>query len=237
MKNGIVLCSGGIDSVTTSHYVKKVLKYDHIKIIFFNYGQKSLFPERKFSKKCSKEINASFIEIKLDWLGKISSSLINVEGRTKRLKRSDLKNTKKESEKFYVPCRNTLFIVHAMAFAEALSIKERKNYDLFVGFKNDGKESYPDTTIEFVKQINTLSKTSCLRPMNLFSPLIRKDKEDIIALGNKLNVDFGKTFSCYIGRREHCGYCLACKLRQEGFYWANLEDPTKYSKSNGSTSY
>lgn len=224
----MILCSGGIDSITTAHYVKKRLKYDKILILFFNYGQKSLHMERKFSKKCAKIINAEFVEIKLKWLNEISNSLINKIGKVKKINRKDLRNTKKESEKFYVPCRNTIFLIHALALAESKFIKEKRKFDIFVGFKNEGKESYPDTTKEFVKQINKLSKISCQKKFKIIAPLIEKDKEDIIVLGKKLGVDFKDTFSCYIGKKEHCGYCLSCRLRQEGFYWANLKDPTRY---------
>ena len=62
------------------------------------------------------------------------------------------------------------------------------------------------------------------------APLIKKDKEDIILLGKKLRIDFRDTYSCYSGSNVHCGYCLACRLRQEGFFWANIPDPTKYKE-------
>ena len=47
-------------------------------------------------------------------------------------------------------------------------------------------------------------------------------------IGKKLGVDFKKTFSCYVGKEKHCGFCLACKLRQAGFHWAGVEDVTEY---------
>ena len=49
----------------------------------------------------------------------------------------------------------------------------------------------------------------------------------------KFGVDFKKTYSCYMGVKnslEHCGTCLACKLRQEAFYWSNIKDPTNYKE-------
>ena len=228
MKNAIVLCSGGIDSVTTAHYVKKNLKYDPTIILFFNYGQKSIFMERKFSKKCAKNLGAEFMEIPLGFLGKISNSLINKKGAVKKLKKTDLKDTKDESKKFYVPCRNSVFLVYALALAESIFVKKKKKYDIFVGFKNEGKESYPDTTKKFVSSMNNLASVSCASDFKINAPLIEMDKEDIIELGTKLGVNFRETSSCYVGEKMHCGYCLACKLRQEGFYWANMKDPTKY---------
>ncbi|MBI4116562.1 7-cyano-7-deazaguanine synthase [Candidatus Pacearchaeota archaeon] len=231
MKNAIVLCSGGIDSVTTANYVKKKLKYDSIIILFFDYGQKSIFMERKFSKKCAENLSSKFIEVNVEFLGKISTSLINKGGKIKKLSRKDLKNTKDESEKFYVPCRNAVFLVYALAIAESIFTRKKKKYDIFVGFKQEGKESYPDTTKKFVNSMNNLSSVSCASDFKIIAPLIEMDKEDIIELGTKLGVSFKDTSSCYIGEKIHCGYCLACKLRQEGFYWANMKDPTKYKSS------
>lgn len=231
MKRAIVLCSGGLDSVTTSYYVKKKLGYKKIIILFFDYGQKSLKEEEKFSKNCAKEINAKFIEIKLNFLDKISKSLID-EKKIKKLTRKDLKNTREESKKWYFPCRNTVFLVNALTLAEFFGVKNKEVWDIFVGFKCEGKESYPDATEEFVREMNKLSQISCVGKFKIIAPLIKKDKEDIILLGKKLGVDLGKTYSCYIGTKsdKHCGYCLACRLRQEGFYWANIQDPTDYKE-------
>lgn len=223
MKNSIILCSGGLDSVTTAHYVKKKLKYNKLIILFFDYNQRSLRKERECSKQCARDLKAVFKEIKLSELSKLSNSLINVNKKHKKLSRKDLKNTKSESQKYYVPFRNVIFISYAIAQVESLKNK----YDIFLGFKNEGSESYPDTTIEFVKQMNKLSKFSNFKG-KIFAPLIKKDKEDIVKLGKKLGVDFSKTYSCYTSNKKHCGSCLACKLRQEGFYWSGIKDPTIY---------
>lgn len=230
MKSAIILCSGGLDSVSVAHYVKKILNYKKIIILFFNYHQKSINQERKFSKLCAKQINAKFIEIELGLLDKISNSLINKNGRIKKLTRKDLKDTSLESEKFYVPCRNTLFLTTALSLAESLYLKNKIKNDIFVGFKSEGKESYPDTTQDFVNEINHLSKISCITAFKVYAPMIKKDKEDIVLLGEKLGVNFKDTFSCYVPKnKKQCGECLACMLRKEGFYWANIKDPTSYA--------
>ena len=228
MKNAIMLVSGGLDSVVTAHYLRKKLNYNKIRILFFNYGQKTLKQERKFSRKCALGINAEFMEIELKWLKNISNSLINKKGKVKRLKKEDLKDTIKESKKWYVPCRNTIFLSYALAYAESLYLKDKKICNIAAGFKCEGKDSYQDATKEFVKEMNNLSKISCNKPFRVISPLIELDKNEIVLLGKKLKVDFRDTYSCYIGTKRHCGYCLACKLRQAGFYWSNIEDPTRY---------
>lgn len=228
MKNAIILCSGGIDSVTASYYVKNVLKYKNIVVLFFNYGQSSIFAERKYSKYCAEKLNANFIEIRIDFLSEISKDIINKRNINRKVTRADLRNSTKESERWYFPCRNSVFIVCAVSLAEFAFVKENRRYDIFTGFKCEGKDSYPDATKEFLNKFNSLNKISTKGKFKIIAPLINKDKEDIIILGKKLGINFENTYSCYIGKKIHCGHCLACRLRQEGFYWANLKDQTKY---------
>jgi len=235
MKNAIICCSGGIDSVVSAYYAKNKLEYKKLIILFFDYGQRTLEQERNCSKKNAKNLRADFIEIKLKELEKISTSLINSNKEAKKISRNDLKDSKEESKKYYVPCRNTIFIVYALAMAESLKIKYGEENDIILGFKCEGKESFPDTTIEFVRQMNKLEEISTSINGKIITPLIKKDKEDIILLGKKLGVDFKQTYSCYIGNgkvngNKHCGVCLSCRLRQEGFYWANIRDPTEYKE-------
>lgn len=231
MKNAIILCSGGLDSVVTAHYVKKNLRYDNLMILFFDYGQRTIKHEKKASQLCAKNLGADFKELKLPELAKISTSMINSNKKAKKVDRKDLKNTSKESQNWYVPCRNTIFLIYALAIAESELIKNKTKFEIFTGFKNEGKEPFPDATPKFVDMMNQLQKVSINRNIRIIAPLIKMDKEDIVRLGLKLNVDLQNTYSCYVGSKDkHCGECLACKLRQEGFYWAGEKDRTRYSK-------
>lgn len=245
-KNALILCSGGLDSSVAGYYAKKKLKYNNLIILFFDYGQRTLEDEKKAAKNVARKLRAEFIEINLHFLKKISTSLINKDKKVRKIKRKELKNTKKESEKYYVPARNTIFLIYALALAESLQIKNKnkneKIYDIFTGFKSEGKEAYPDTTPEFVNEMNKLRKISTNARGKIIAPLIKLDKDEIIQLGKKLGVRFEDTFSCYIGTRKeknggkkkeknkHCGCCLSCRLRQEAFYWANMKDPTRYKE-------
>ena len=229
MKNAIVLCSGGIDSVTTAYRARNE-KYNRIILLFFNYKQKSADKERKCVIRTAKDIKADFREIKLPELGILSTSLINKQGKIKKMRLKDLKDTRKEGNKWYVPFRNAIFLSYAIAFAESLYIKEKEKYDLLLGFKSNVGEGYPDTSSEFVKKFEEISSFSKAGRFKIITPFINKEKEDIIAIGKKLGIDFKNTMSCYVGNKEHCGICLACRLRQEGFYWANIKDPTNYKE-------
>lgn len=199
-------------------------EYDKKIILFFDYGQKSFSGERASAKKCAGDIGGEFVELRLPELGAMSGSLINKSGEVREMGREDLKDTSKEGEKFYVPCRNTVFLVYSLALAES----RFKECDLIVGFKNEGKEYYPDTTKSFVNDFNKLCR-ACNGRFKVIAPLHDMDKEDIVLLGRELGVSLGETWSCYVGGEKQCGKCLACALRREGFRWAGVEDETVYT--------
>ncbi|MBM3233188.1 7-cyano-7-deazaguanine synthase [Candidatus Pacearchaeota archaeon] len=222
-KEIIVLCSGGIDSVTAAHMIKRRNSGSKMTIIFFNYGQNQLNIERKCARKCARDLSAEWIEFSIPRLKNMCMKRIST-------KYSGLKNTEKESKNWYIPFRNTLFISQALSFAESISMRNKlKKINIVTGFKCEGKEPYPDTTKEYLKVINLLARTAAPNhKIKVVAPLIEYDKEDIIKLGNRMGLNYRDTYSCYIGRKNHCGRCLACRLRKAGFYWAGLEDPTRY---------
>ena len=226
MKQAIILCSGGLDSATTAFLVGKNKKYGKIKVLFFNYGQRSLRLERKASKYVASRIKAYFQEIPLSALKSIAEGPMTKKEKVVQSK--SLKDTSTESDAWYVPCRNLVFLSHALAIAEKDFVDKKMVSDIYVGFKSEGKEPYPDTTEGFVASINSLSKQSCAYPFKVIAPLIKMDKEDIISLAVSLGLETEKTYSCYVGKNKQCGTCLACKLRRAGFYWANVKDKTDY---------
>lgn len=223
MKKSLIICSGGLDSVTLAHYVKKQLKYGDNKILFFDYGQRARRLEEICARTCSKEISASFVKVKINNLDSFKSSCLTDTKKFNKIYRKNLKNTKKESSKWYLPFRNGIFLAYA------LSLAEKDKRDIFIGFKSEGLEGYPDATKHFVKVMNEISIVACDK-VKILAPFLKKDKEDIVLIGSSLKVDFAKTTSCYVGSRISCGECLACALRKEAFYWAAKEDPTKYRK-------
>ncbi|MBI3334517.1 7-cyano-7-deazaguanine synthase QueC [Candidatus Pacearchaeota archaeon] len=218
MKRALVLCSGGIDSVVTAWYVAKHLKYKPI-LLFFNYGQHACKQERRCVKVCAQMLHAPMKEITLNNLKELNQSSLTRQVKPENT--SSLKNTKDESKNWYVPQRNLIFLSYALAYAESLCIQKKPVHSIFIGFKCEGEEHFPDTTPEFLKQVNQLAKVSASVSIKIHAPLIKKDKEDIILLGEKLGVDLNNTWSCYLGGKKPCNSCLACRLRSAGFYWAD----------------
>jgi len=240
MKNAIILLSGGLDSSVTAYYVRKKLKYDNIKAIFFDYNQKSLKEEEYCAREISKKINAEFIKVDLNWLGSISTSFINKStnkgGDFPETTEEDLESKKDEDiTNWYVPCRNSIFLLNALAYAESEFLSKKERYDLFIGLKNEGNVHMKDTTPKFIEKFNELAEEATNDGgYKILAPLIKYDKPDVIKLGQELEVPFELTYSCYVGNNfkdnklMHCGKCLTCMERKKSFYWCNIKDKSNY---------
>ena len=230
MKNILLLLSGGLDSGTLAYYIKHKLNPKNYKILFINYNQRTLRQERQISKQISKDIKAEFIETDLKFLDKISTSIINSN---KKPTKSDPKSIKKEKQdvlNWWVPCRNSLFILTALAYAESEYLKNKTKYDIYIGLKSEGKVPMKDTTPKFIKQINKLSKEATHHGhYEIKAPFINLDKDEIVTIAEQIKAPIHKTFSCYTSKnKKHCGVCSNCEQRKQAFYWANVKDKTIY---------
>ena len=128
----------------------------------------------------------------------------------------------------YVPARNTIFLSHALAWAEVLGAA-----DLFIGVNVLDASGYPDCRAEFIaafERLATLATQAGVEGRSRFrvhTPLIALTKAEIIRRGTALGVDYGLTWTCYEPQPDTraCGLCDACLLRTKGFTEAGLTDP------------
>ncbi|MDQ7051296.1 MAG: 7-cyano-7-deazaguanine synthase QueC [Enterobacterales bacterium] len=130
----------------------------------------------------------------------------------------------------YVPARNTIFFSIALAWAEVLQAEA-----IFAGVNSVDYSGYPDCRPEYIKAFQSMADLATKagiegHGVKLETPLIDLTKAEIIKLGLKLGVDYSTTVSCYkadnTGRA--CGQCDSCRIRQQAFKQASVDDPTRY---------
>jgi 7-cyano-7-deazaguanine synthase len=132
----------------------------------------------------------------------------------------------------YVPARNTIFLAHALAWAEVRGAR-----DIFIGVNAVDYSGYPDCRPEYIdafeRMANLATKAAVegTARLRIRAPLLRLKKADIILLGTQLGVDYSLTHSCYdpLGPGVACGRCDACRLRRRGFAEAGIADPIRYA--------
>jgi len=125
----------------------------------------------------------------------------------------------------YVPARNIIFLSFALSFAET-----EKAGAIFIGAHCEDYSGYPDCRPEFYrafqKVINIGTKAGVEKKgIRVVTPLIHKNKAEIIRLGLKLGTPLNLTWSCYEGGKSPCGKCESCYWRAKGFREAGIRDP------------
>jgi 7-cyano-7-deazaguanine synthase len=224
-KKAVILFSGGLDSTTVLAIAQK--KGYSCYCLSFQYGQKQTVELEKARKIATENQVAKHLVLNLD-LDKIGGSALtdSIEVPKDR----NLEADGNEIPVTYVPARNTIFLAHAVAWAEVLGVT-----DIFIGVNAVDYSGYPDCRPEFLEafvnmaNLGTRSGVDGRDNFSIQAPLLTMSKAEIIKTGIALDVDYSKTHSCYdpVGEQA-CGRCDACILRRKGFLEAGVTDPTDY---------
>lgn len=225
MRNALILCSGGLDSVALTYSLRGSV--GHMVVLFLNYGQRSLMQEEKFAKLVARRLLAEFVSVDLLWLKQICPTKLTTDSELPSPDITDVSRSQKDILHYWVPCRNALFVVIGLAFAESYDLQGKGVYDVYIGIKNEGQVPMKDTTPSFLKAMNVVAMEATHKGnYRVIAPFLLLDKVDI--LKQCLAVPWGETYSCYAGTEKHCGKCESCLLRKKAFYWGNIQDPTEY---------
>jgi len=213
-KKAIVLLSGGIDSAVTLYLARR--KGFHPTALIFDYGQRHK-KEIGFARRIARKARAPYKIIKLSfpWKG---SSLLDKEMRIP----AHASIGKRNIPSTYVPGRNLIFLSIATSFAEGI-----KAGAIFIGAHTQDFSGYPDCRKAFFdifKRVITTGTKDGKR-IKVYTPLIGKNKTEIIKTGLRLKVPFGFTWSCYKGKSRPCGICDSCLFRKRAFEELGMKDP------------
>lgn len=221
MSKAVVLLSGGLDSATTLAIAKS--EGYECYALSVNYHQRHI-AELEAAKKIAVQFKVKehkTVEMDLSWM--LTSALTN----------PDLKLPTELSTQIpitYVPARNTLMLTLALGWAEVIGA-----HDIFIGVNAVDYSGYPDCRPEYIEQFQKMANLATKsavegQTIQLHTPLIHLSKEAIIAKGVGLGVNYSLTVSCYQADQtgRACGVCDSCRLRQNGFKAAGMDDPTPY---------
>jgi 7-cyano-7-deazaguanine synthase len=125
-----------------------------------------------------------------------------------------------------VPSRNATFLSIAWGVAVSLGAEA-----IAFGAHSGDRPIYPDCRAGFIDHMEKSLQLGTEKNLQILTPLLYKDKTDIVRLGDSLKVDFIKTWSCYKGKKYHCGKCGTCSERKEAFQLAGIKDPTIYKEN------
>jgi 7-cyano-7-deazaguanine synthase len=222
----IVLLSGGLDSATVLALCRAEGKECHA--LSFRYGQRHAI-ELAAAARVAVSLGAASHRVAAIDVACLAGSALTGGGAVPK-GRSEYE-IGHGIPATYVPARNTLFVAHAIALAEATGATE-----IALGINALDYSGYPDCRPEWLSAMQEVARLGTKagvsgEPVKLLAPLLAMSKAEIIRQGTALGVDYSLTLSCYDPADDGraCGACDACVLRRRGFEEAGVSsDPTRY---------
>lgn len=222
----VVLLSGGLDSATAAAIAKSEGYALHA--LSFDYQQRhrrELESARRVAESLG-VLDHKTISFDLrQWGGSALTSDQEVPlGRSTEEMAGGIPET-------YVPVRNTIFLAFALAYAETVGAEM-----LVAGMNQLDYSGYPDCRAEFLEAFESLANLATRAGVegtsrfHVWTPLLNLTKAETIRRGLDRGVDYGLTWSCYLGGAVACGRCDSCLLRLQGFREAGETDPLQYAE-------
>lgn len=217
MKDGIIVLSGGMDSVTMLHEFASEIKV----AVSFDYGSKHNAKEIPFAALHCQQLGIQHIVIPLDFMTRYFKSSLLMGGEDIPEGNYDDENMKST----VVPFRNGIMLSVAAGLAESHGLKR-----LFIANHFGDHAIYPDCRAGFIKAMSEAVSEGTYEHIRIEAPYTGISKTDIAKRGAKLGINYAETWSCYKGGEKHCSKCGTCMERKEAFRAAGLTDPTIYEE-------
>lgn len=214
----VVLCSGGMDSVTALYQARR--EHTVVASLSFDYGSKHNPRELPFAAEHAAALGIRHEVVKLDFMNRLfASDLLAAGGDIPdgHYEHANMKQT-------VVPFRNPIMLSIATGFAESIGAE-----GLVIAAHGGDHAIYPDCREEFMQAMSEAMRLGTYAGIKLLRPFITMDKGAIVRKGAQLGVNYARTWSCYKGGAVHCGTCGTCVERREAFIQAGIPDPTAYA--------
>jgi 7-cyano-7-deazaguanine synthase len=205
----VVLLSGGADSATCLALARS--RGRDVFALSFDYGQRHAV-ELGYARRLARRFGCrEHRVVALDVAGRDVSALTSRKIRVPKKpgRRGVIPVT-------YVPARNTIFLAHALSWAEAIGA-----FEIWIGANVIDYSGYPDCRPEFLRAFERMADRATRAGVGrrgtfkIVAPLLKKTKREIFRLGGSLGLDFAWTFSCYDPAADgiSCGRCDSCRIR------------------------
>lgn len=228
MKRAVVLLSGGLDSTTT--LALAIAESFEVYSLSFDYAQR-----HKIEIDAARRV-AKSLEVKEHRVVRIGNEIFGGSALTNEIEVPKARSKIEIAQGIpitYVPARNTIFLSHALAWAEVIGA-----FDIFIGVNALDYSGYPDCRPEFIAAFEKLANLSTKAGVEgahfkIHTPLIKMSKAEIVGKALELKIDLSLTHSCYdpLADGRACGQCDSCQLRKKGFREAGVNDPIEYATS------
>ncbi|WP_338550845.1 7-cyano-7-deazaguanine synthase QueC [Roseovarius phycicola] len=217
----IVICSGGLDSVSLAH---KVAAEQNLRVLLsFDYGQRHV-KEVAYAAACAERLGVPHKVVDIANVG----AALSGSALTDDVDVPDGHYAEDTMKLTIVPNRNAIMLTIAFGMAAA------EKADAVAAAVHGGDHFiYPDCRPDFINAFQAMQDHALegVAEIKLYTPFVEISKADIVTEGARHGTPFAETWSCYKGGEVHCGRCGTCVERREAFHLAGVADPTEYADS------
>lgn len=220
----VILCSGGIDSVTLAH--KIAAEHELVRLLTFDYGQRHA-KELEFAALTAQRLGARHDVVDISALAQFLASSSLIDGAADAIPDGHYAEATMKST--IVPNRNAIMLTIAFGIASGMQAEA-----VGIAVHSGDHFIYPDCRPDFVDAFRSMQEKALegMGEVALLAPFVHTSKAGIVTEGARLGVPFAETWSCYKGGEVHCGRCGTCVERAEAFHLAGIPDPTLYADAD-----
>ncbi|MCA8948941.1 MAG: 7-cyano-7-deazaguanine synthase [Planctomycetes bacterium] len=204
----IALLSGGLDSGVAAALFLAAPDSTLALALFCDYGQRAAVPEARASAALARRLGIAWQRLELPWLGELSraaGSALNDPARALPQGTAARPGDQASARAVWVPARNAVFVSAAAAFAEVHAADT-----VVAGFNREEAVTFPDNSAEFVSAGSAFLALGTAAGVQLASPTLALDKDEIVAAARRLGYGPADFWSCYDAGERPCGVCESC---------------------------
>jgi len=216
-KDGLIVLSGGMDSVTLLYEYQDSLAL----AVSFDYGSKHNARELPFARLHCERLGIEHLTIPLSFIGQYFRSALLEGGGAIPKGSYDEENMAAT----VVPFRNGIMLSIAAGLAESRGLTK-----VYLANHFGDHAIYPDCRASFIRPMHEAILQGTSNAVEVTAPYTDISKGDIARHGKLLGINYAETWSCYEGGDLQCGSCATCIERREAMQEAEIEDLTHYKQ-------
>ena len=216
-KDGLIVLSGGMDSVTLLYEYQDGLAL----AVSFDYGSKHNARELPYARLHCERLGIEHLTIPLSFIGQYFRSALLEGGGAIPKGSYDEENMAAT----VVPFRNGIMLSIAAGLAESRGLTK-----VYLANHFGDHAIYPDCRASFIRPMHEAILQGTSNAVEVTAPYTDISKGDIARHGKLLGINYAETWSCYEGGDLQCGSCATCIERREAMQEAGIEDPTHYKQ-------
>lgn len=215
---GLVLCSGGLDSVILAAYEARERRVQPV------YVAAGLAWEPSELETLRRILRGPAFQPRVRPPVELTFDVRDIYPATHWAIRGTPPAYDTADEEVYLVGRNVTLLSKAAVFAAQRKIQR-------IALGPLAGNPFPDATPEFFDAMSRSLSLGLGHEIAIVTPFLRLHKADVIKLGHSLGVPLELTLSCMSPvNGVHCGTCSKCRERRDAFEEARVPDQTTYAK-------